>query len=92
ENNYKITRNLTRYAGLVYDLDTHHSVYASYTDIFKPQTSKGLDSKVLDPVMGENYEVGIKGEYFGGALNASIAVFQIDQKNRAQELPDAKGC
>lgn len=92
EGNYKITRNLTRYAGLIYDLDSHHSVYVSYTDIFKPQTSKGMDRKVLDPVVGENYEVGIKGEYFGGALNASLAVFQIDQKNRAQELADNKGC
>jgi outer membrane receptor for ferric coprogen and ferric-rhodotorulic acid len=92
EASYKVTRNLTRYAGLVYDLDVHHSVYVSYTDIFKPQSSKGLDRKVLTPVVGENYEIGIKGEYFEGALNASMALFQIDQKNRGQELPDAKGC
>lgn len=91
-SNYKVTRNLTRYAGLVYDLDTHHSVYVSYTDIFKPQSEKGVDASVIVPIVGENYEVGIKGEYFDGALNASMAVFQIDQKNRAQELPDIKGC
>ncbi|MCK9796970.1 TonB-dependent receptor [Pseudomonas sp. MAFF 302030] len=92
DGSYKVTRNLTRYAGLVYDLDANHSVYVSYTDIFKPQSSKGLDRKVIAPVVGENYEVGIKGEYFDGALNASMAVFQIDQKNRAQDLPDSKGC
>lgn len=92
EGNYKVTRNLTRYAGFVYDLNANHSVYVSYTDIFKPQSSKGLDRKVIVPVVGENYEMGIKGEYFGGALNTSMAVFQIDQKNRAQELPDDKGC
>ncbi|MBJ2221338.1 TonB-dependent siderophore receptor [Pseudomonas sp. MF7453] len=92
ESNYKVTRNLTRYAGLVYDLDLHHSVYVSYTDIFKPQSEKGVDGSVIVPIVGENYEVGIKGEYFDGALNASMAVFQLDQKNRAQELPDVKGC
>ncbi|WP_455826341.1 TonB-dependent siderophore receptor [Pseudomonas graminis] len=92
DTNYKVTRNLTRYAGLVYDLNDNHSVYVSYTDIFKPQSEKGIDGKVVVPVVGENYEVGIKGEYFGGALNASMAVFQIDQKNRAQDLPDIKGC
>lgn len=92
ESNYKVTRNLTRYAGLVYDLDIHHSVYVSYTDIFKPQSEKGVDRSVIVPIVGENYEVGIKGEYFDGALNASMAVFQLDQKNRAQELPDVKGC
>ena len=91
-SSYKVTRNLTRYAGLVYDLDANHSVYVSYTDIFKPQTEKGLGGQVIEPILGENYEVGIKGEYFDGALNASLAVFQIDQKNRAQELPDVKGC
>lgn len=92
ESSYKVTRNLTRYAGLVYDLDANHSVYVSYTDIFKPQTEKGLGGTVITPIVGENYEVGIKGEYFDGALNASLAVFQIDQKNRAQELADVKGC
>ena len=91
-SNYKVTRNLTRYAGLVYDLNANHSVYVSYTDIFKPQSEKGIGGNVIEPVVGENYEVGIKGEYFDGALNASMAVFQIDQKNRAQELPDIKGC
>ncbi|XKU39661.1 TonB-dependent siderophore receptor [Pseudomonas [fluorescens] ATCC 17400] len=91
-SSYKVTRNLTRYAGLVYDLDANHSVYVSYTDIFKPQTEKGLGGQVIEPILGENYEVGIKGEYFDGALNASLAVFQIDQKNRAQELPDVKDC
>ncbi|OHW38033.1 TonB-dependent receptor [Pseudomonas sp. 06C 126] len=91
-SSYKVTRNLTRYAGLVYDLNANHSVYVSYTDIFKPQTEKGLGGQVIEPILGENYEVGIKGEYFDGALNASLAVFQIDQKNRAQELPDVKGC
>jgi len=92
ESSYKVTRNLTRYAGLVYDLDVNHSVYVSYTDIFKPQTEKGLGGKVIVPIVGENYEVGIKGEYFDGALNASMAIFQIDQKNRAQELANIKGC
>lgn len=92
ESSYKVTRNLTRYAGLVYDLNPHHLVYISYTDIFKPQTEKGIGAEVIVPIVGENYEVGIKGEYFDGALNASAAIFQIDQKNRALELPDVKGC
>ena len=92
ESSYKVTRNLTRYAGLVYDLNPHHSVYVSYTTIFKPQTEKGIGAEVIVPIVGENYEVGIKGEYFDGALNASAAIFQIDQKNRALELPDVKGC
>ena len=92
DGDYKVTRNLTRYAGLIYKLDDHHSVYASYTDIFTPQTSKDLSGKVLKPIVGENYEVGIKGEYFNGALNTSLAVFQMDQSNRSTLAQDQRGC
>jgi outer membrane receptor for ferric coprogen and ferric-rhodotorulic acid len=92
DGDYKVTRNLTRYAGVIYDLDEHHSVYASYTDIFTPQSSKDFSGKVLEPIVGENYEIGIKGDYFNGALNASLAVFQIDQKNRATDPATQEGC
>jgi len=82
---YKVTRNVTRLAGLIYDLDDHHSVYVSYSDIFKPQTEKDITGAPVKPIVGKNYEVGIKGEYFDGALNASAALFRIDQENRAVE-------
>ncbi|MBV6288619.1 TonB-dependent siderophore receptor [Pseudomonas aegrilactucae] len=81
-----VTRNLTRYAGVIYDLDAQHSVYVSYTDIFKPQSEQDASGSELKPIEGKNYEVGIKGEYFDGALNASAAVFRIDQENRARSL------
>jgi outer membrane receptor for ferric coprogen and ferric-rhodotorulic acid len=89
---YKVNRNATRYAGLTYDIDRQHTAYASYTDIFNPQTAKGIDGNILKPIVGENYEVGVKGEYFGGALNASLAYFQIDQTNRARTLDDQSAC
>ncbi|WP_153787358.1 TonB-dependent siderophore receptor [Pseudomonas sp. EMN2] len=87
---YKVTRKVTRYGGLIYDLDDHHSVYVSYTDIFTPQDGRDGSGKPVTPIVGKNYEVGIKGEYFDGALNASLAVFRIDQENRQVEvkLPD----
>ena len=88
----KEVRHVTQYAGVIYDLDDNHSVYASYTDIFQPQTEKNGDGAGIKPITGENYEVGIKGEYFGGALNASAALFQIDQLNRAAEVADASTC
>ncbi|MFJ4441082.1 TonB-dependent siderophore receptor [Pseudomonas sp. NPDC089422] len=86
DGDYKVTRNVTKYAGLIYDLDDHHSVYVSYSDIFTPQSSKGTSGTPVKPIVGKNYEVGIKGEYFDGALNASIALFRIDQENRATQV------
>jgi len=89
---YSVTRNLTRYGGLIYDLDERHSLFASYTDIFQPQSSKDVQQKNIAPIVGENYEVGVKGEYFAGLLNASASIFRIDQKNRAKILSDQTAC
>lgn len=76
---------VTPYAGIVYDLNDTYSVYASYTDIFLPQTFfKTADNKSLDPLEGDNYEIGLKGQWFDGALNASIAVFDVEQENTPQ--------
>ncbi|UCJ17879.1 TonB-dependent receptor [Pseudomonas sp. MM211] len=88
---YNTAREVTRYGGLVYELNPQHSVYISYTDIFQPQTSITIDQSLLEPITGKNYEMGVKGEYFGGALNASAALFQIDQENRGRLVSDT-GC
>ncbi len=85
-SDYKVTRNLTRYAGLIYELDDQHSVYVSYSDIFTPQRAKDTAGTPVKPIVGKNYEVGIKGEYLGGALNASVALFRVDQQNRATKV------
>lgn len=76
---------VTPYAGVVYDLNDNYSLYASYTDIFQPQNFKDINGSNLDPVVGKSSEAGIKGEFFGGRLNASLAVFKIKQDNLGQE-------
>lgn len=86
-DDYKATREYTPYAGLIYDLNDTYSVYVSGTRIFRPQAAQDAGGSLLDPVTGTNYEVGIKGEYFDGALNASVALFQLDQENLAKSLP-----
>jgi outer-membrane receptor for ferric coprogen and ferric-rhodotorulic acid len=83
----KFDNELTPYVGLVYDLDENHSLYASYTSIFKPQDKKTIDGKYLDPIEGNNYEVGVKGEYFDKALNTSLSIFRIEQDNVGEDDP-----
>ncbi|MGE8590845.1 MAG: TonB-dependent siderophore receptor, partial [Alcaligenes sp.] len=51
------------YAGVVYDINDTYSTYVSYTDIFQPQANRDRNGSYLDPVQGQNYEVGVKGEY-----------------------------
>lgn len=83
-DSYRQTGVVTPYAGLVYDLNDTYSVYTSYTNIYQPQMSKDAEHKLLDPVEGDSYEAGIKAAYFDGRLNASFAVFRIEQDNTAQ--------
>ncbi|MCW2290423.1 MULTISPECIES: TonB-dependent siderophore receptor [Pseudomonas] len=75
---------LTPYAGAVYDLTENLSAYVSYTEIFLPQSERGSDLKVLEPIVGESYETGLKAEFLDGRLNTSAAIFRIKQDNLAQ--------
>nr|WP_314580190.1 TonB-dependent siderophore receptor [uncultured Pseudomonas sp.] len=85
---YKVTQEVTPYAGVVYDLNETYSAYASYTEIFKPQNQQDVGGGILDPMTGESYEIGLKGEYLDGGLNASLALFDMTQENRAYAIPD----
>lgn len=75
---------ITPYAGLVYDLDDRHTIYASYTSIFSPQSLLDANREFLPSVKGRSVEAGVKAEYLDGRLNASLAVFRIQQDNVAE--------
>jgi len=85
------TGYVTPYGGLVFDLDAQHSLYASYSRVFKPQSEAGADGRIIDPREGDQYELGIKGSYFGGDLNARLSAFQLTDENRATGAIDANG-
>jgi outer membrane receptor for ferric coprogen and ferric-rhodotorulic acid len=82
----EVDDEVTPYAGAVFDVSKEISLYASYSDIFVPQTGQKRDGGALEPNVGEQYEIGGKGEFFGGRLIASLAYFNIKDKNRA--FPD----
>ena len=83
-NSYKVSSEWTPYAGLLYDITPNQTVYASYTRIFKPQNYYDANNKLLDPVRGNSYEIGWKGEFFNGGLTTQAAVFRTKQDNLAQ--------
>lgn len=72
---------ITPYAGVVYDLTSALSLYVSYTNVFEPQSEVDIEGDRLDPLEGNNYELGLKAELLDGRLNASAAVFQMQQDN-----------
>lgn len=72
------------FIGATFDITPAISAYASYATIFNPQTEFDIDNQLLDPVTGDNIEAGLKGEWFGGGLFASAAVFRANQRNTAE--------
>ena len=77
--------DVTPYAGLVYDLSKNLSAYVSYAGIFSPQYQTNASGATLAPVTGKSYETGLKSEFFDRRLNASIAVFRVEQNNAAEQ-------
>lgn len=72
------------YAGVLYDINETFTAYASYTEIFTPQSETDINGSTLDPIDGEAYEAGIKAQFFDNKAYASVAVFHIEQDNVAE--------
>tara|TARA_R110002012_G_scaffold190935_1_gene358586 strand:- start:5070 stop:7241 length:2172 start_codon:yes stop_codon:yes gene_type:complete len=82
---------VTPYGGVVFDFNDTYSAFASYTEIFEPQNYRDVSGSYLDPVVGKNYETGLKAAWLDGLLNGSLSVFRIEQDNVAAALPLVPG-
>ncbi|MGE8149835.1 TonB-dependent siderophore receptor [Pseudomonas vancouverensis] len=81
----KETGQVTPFAGLLLDLDENLTAYTSYSEIFTPQGNyRSEDGSALRPLVGQSYELGIKGAWFNGRLNSSFNLFRTIQKDQAQ--------
>ena len=65
--------------GLVYMIQPDWSVYGSYTESFRPNTSIAAPIGDLPPEEGKAYEIGSK--FQNDYLTATVAVFNINKKN-----------
>ena len=86
ENNVTVTdkwdRAFSPRAGLVYQPIENLSLYASYTTSFQPPLSgAGFDGKPFKPEEGEQFEIGVKRDWFGGRLSTTLAAFQLTRSN-----------
>jgi iron complex outermembrane recepter protein len=72
--------------GVVYQPYKTTSVFASYSNSF--ELNSGTDNKrqALPPSLIDQYEVGIKNEFFKGLLSANVTAYQIVNSNFAQTI------
>ncbi|WP_165188573.1 TonB-dependent siderophore receptor [Caulobacter soli] len=76
------------YVGGVYDLNQNVSLYASYTDIFNPQSEVDANHQTLAAAHGKAYEAGVKSEWFDHRLYLTGAVFRSEQGDLAAYAGD----
>ncbi|MFT3815822.1 MAG: TonB-dependent siderophore receptor [Acidovorax sp.] len=88
----QVSGKITPHAGLIWNINKQTSLYASYADLFVPQSNRDSSGKYLDPEVGWQGEVGIKRELFDGRLNASLALYRIRDTNRAITDYNHFGC
>ncbi|MEM8547509.1 MAG: TonB-dependent siderophore receptor [Pseudomonadota bacterium] len=78
--------------GAKYDFNEAIGVYANFSESFTPQTSRDINQQLLEPEVGEGYEIGIKGALFNNRLTYTLAAFDITKNNVAvPDLNDPSG-
>lgn len=74
---------VTPSAALLWHLAPQLNAYVSYADIFFPQAQMDAQRRTLDPRVGSQVELGAKGVFLDGRLNAAAALFSGRDRNRA---------
>ena len=84
DSKIKESNQFTPYAGITFDISSYLTAYASYTNIFLPQTNRDYAYNMLAPQQGDNYEGGFKASFYDDRLNMSAAYFQAKMDNVAE--------
>lgn len=76
--------------GIVYKPVPTTAFFASYATSFTPNNGMDIDSQALKPSIIEQYEAGVKNDFFQGLLSVNLTVYRIRNNNYAQTAPFAK--
>ncbi|MCX2475842.1 TonB-dependent receptor [Pedobacter sp. MC2016-05] len=76
--------------GLIYQPLKTTSLYVSYANNFIANSGIDINSQALPPSMVDQYEAGVKNDFFGGKLTANLTYYKIINGNISQAaiLPD----
>lgn len=86
-----LTTNSTLYdhafsprVGVVYQPIKTMSIFTSYSNSFTPNTGVDVDGKALESSIIDQYEVGVKNDFFKGKISLNVTAYQIKNSNVAQ--------
>jgi iron complex outermembrane receptor protein len=81
--------HFTPRAGLSGSLNKTTSFYALYDQAFLPQTGKLANGGKVQPITGNNMEIGFKKDWFDGKWNTTLSVFNILKNNELTADPNS---
>ena len=84
ESAKKLDNAFSPKVGLVYQPTKDMSVFASYSNSFTPNTGTTIDLQPIKPSIIDQYELGIKKDFWKGILSTNVTVYQITNSNLAQ--------
>ena len=89
-NSPDVTANhWTPRVGLSVSVDKSTSIYALYDQAFTPQTGILANGKGVQPITGNNMELGIKKEFFNGKWGAGLTGYRILTNNELTADPNS---
>jgi iron complex outermembrane receptor protein len=76
--------------GLVYKPASTTSIFASFASSFVVNTGQDIDGNAITPSIVDQYEAGIKNDFFKGLLSVNLTLYRIVNNNLAQTAPFLK--
>lgn len=77
--------------GVIYNFANGFAPYASYAESFEPISGRGFSGNVFEPMEGKQYEAGLKYQPAGSQMLATLAVFDLTQRNMTTGDPEHTG-
>jgi iron complex outermembrane receptor protein len=84
ESAKKLDNAFSPKVGLVYQPIKDMSLFASYSNSFTPNTGTTVDLQPIKPSIIDQYELGIKRDFWKGMLSTNVTLYQITNSNLAQ--------
>jgi iron complex outermembrane receptor protein len=88
DNRNTSDRKFTPRVGVSYSINPSTSVYGVYDQAFLSQTGNIFTGEKVRPITGNNFELGIKRDWFDGKWSTSLSAYQILKNNQLVGDPD----
>lgn len=85
----KTAKHFTPRVGLSVSLNKYTSAYALYDQAFIPQSGRLSNGDDVQPITGNNMEVGIKRDWAGGRWSSTLSLYRILKNNELVADPNS---